>query len=199
MNTIFNDIPERNITSIFPKIMNTVETLFGKKNPEFDFVGILLNDDAPCLYFPLEYAERKVEIRITNDCEYNLVKAVFQVSHECVHLLYPNLWGSSTYLEEGIATFFSHWYTNKHYGPIRISNKKYLVAANMAMALFQRFPNLIKELRGMEPNIARITKDMILAFSPAPIDESLAGALATNFQSELPEELLSKWLSFSVQ
>lgn len=195
MNTIFDDIPERNINSIFPKIMNTVESLFWEKDSTFQFIGISLNEDAPCLYFPNGYEAKKVEIRITSDCKYNLTKAVFQTSHECVHLLFPNLLGASTYLEEGIATFFSTWYTKYNYGPIKISDKKYSLAANMAGMLYQSCPELIKRLRTTEPNTAKITKKMILKHYPT-LNETLVNALTTNFQTDLsidlPTDIYSK-------
>ena len=190
MNTIFNDIPERNINNIFYKTMNIVELLFGTKDSTFQFIGISLNEDAPCLYFPNGYETKKVEIRITSDCKYNLTKAVYQTSHECVHLLYPNPLGTSTYLEEGIATFFSLCYTNRNYGSIKISDKKYSLASDMAGEVLQSCPSLIKDLRAKEPNTAKITKDMLLDYFPA-LGETLADALATNFQSDLPMRAFS--------
>lgn len=191
MNTIFDDIPERNINSIFPKIMNTVELLFGEKDSTFQFIGISLSEDAPCLYFPNGYETKKVEIRITSDCEYNLTKAVYQTSHECVHLLFPNPLGTSTYLEEGIATFFAIWYTNNNYGPIRNSDKKYSIAANLAGMLHQSCPELIKKLRAIEPNTAKITQRMILKYYPT-LNETLVNALTTNFQTDLSTDIFSK-------
>lgn len=184
-NNIFTDIPGRNINNIFTDIMQAIEINFGPKDYTFRFCGIILSDEVPNIYFPSGFSKKDIQIRITHNCEYNLKHAVYQVAHEAVHLLSPGLKGTSTYLEEGLATFFAHLYTNKKYGEIHIGDKKYALAADMAKTLLVNNISGIKQMRKKEPNLSQITSQMLVEYYPSlPIE--LLEALTTNFQEKLP-------------
>lgn len=177
-----NDYPQNSIFYALAGILATVESNFGKREPSYTILGIELCNQGPQLFFPYNI-EKGIIIWITEDCRFDIVQAVYQVAHEVVHCLRPTLFGESTYLEEGLATYFAHQYTNQHYGAIGTSDPKYKKASDLAQRLLEYKPSIIKELRISEPSMSLFTKEMIL--SHCPDMEELAIKLTTNFQIEL--------------
>jgi len=71
------------------------------------------------------------------------------LSHELIHTITPCAdIAKATYLDEGLATFFSEWYTNCLSGP----PDRYETARNLVSKLLSHDKDIIKNLRTKYPN-----------------------------------------------
>ena len=108
------------LTSVF---LTEIEKLFGPRDPKFTYVGLefdTTHDAKPRIWFPhtgypgreTNEPSRHVNIRLTGNAQNDANLAIWQLAHECVHLIDP--WNievegrQSNVLEEGLAT----WYQN---------------------------------------------------------------------------------------
>ena len=106
------------LTSIF---VNEIETLLGPRDPNFNYVGLEFDttpDAKPHIWFPhVGHPDRDrgktsnhIIIRLTEKAQSDANLAIWQLAHECVHLIDP--WNVETegrptnYLEEGLATWY---------------------------------------------------------------------------------------------
>ena len=68
------------------------------------------HDDVPQIWFPgsRENPPRgHVAISLNEDVFFDRQRTVYQLAHECVHLLAPVIGGGAPVIEEGLATVFS--------------------------------------------------------------------------------------------
>ena len=104
------------IISLLGTILDDAENLYGERDRSFNILGVELCDQVqPMTWYPGSWDGRKdVIIQITKDCETNINKAIFQVSHEVVHCLCPKPGRHANVLEEGLATLFSMYESNTY-------------------------------------------------------------------------------------
>jgi len=95
-------------------------------------------------------------------------KTCYQLAHECIHLLSPTGEATTTVLEEGLATHFSHFYIEKYLGETYGTSgaKNYDDAKEKVGILLAKNPGIIKDIRAKEPCIENITAKMILEQCP---------------------------------
>jgi hypothetical protein len=112
------------IVSRLGDMLNEVEKLYGKRDNDFTILGIeIANIRQPHTSLS---GNKNVTIQITENCINDIGHAIFQVAHEVIHCLCPKEYGT-TYLEEGLATYFSIYYTNKIGNPYHAINPKYKI------------------------------------------------------------------------
>lgn len=154
---------------LFNELLHEAETLYGKRNADFIIDGVeITSNNQPDIYFP--YNDNRVIIRITEICRNNKDFATFQIAHEVIHCLYPNLVEDVTYLEEGLATFFQTQVSNIQ---IESGATKYITARELASKLLEFDNNIIKAAREVEPNISKISKDLLAKFYSGDDEELL--------------------------
>jgi len=178
--TIFNAVPIKGgyswtITSLLGSFLMDAERLFGERDRSFNILGVDLCDhEQPMTWYPGSWDGCKdVIIQITKDCETNINKAIFQVSHEVVHCLCPKPGRHANVLEEGLATLFSVYESNKHntgYHPVSLP---YVSAMGKVKELLGLDENIIKKARMLEPDISLITKDLLHSLLPSIKDDLL--------------------------
>jgi secreted Zn-dependent insulinase-like peptidase len=109
---------------------------------------------------------------------------LFQMAHECIHLLTPVLSANASVLEEGLATYFSKEYMAVHMGGVWLTgDQKYDRAEVLARKLLLLNADAIKALRELVPVISRATAQDILKICP-------------NFPSHLSEQLVVSFQSW---
>ena len=172
--TIFTALPieggyTATIISLLGIILKDAESLYGERDRSFNILGVELCDqEQPQTWYPGGWdGQKDVIIQITKDCETNLKKAIFQVSHEVIHCLCPKPGRHANVLEEGLATLFSKYESNKFgtgYHPVSLL---YISAMEKAEELLSYDETIIKRARMMEPDISLITKEMLLGFHPS--------------------------------
>ena len=111
------------LTQITSVLLNEIESLLGPRDAGYTYVGLEIDttrDSSPTLWFPhvghpvrdKERPSRHIIIRLTERAQDDANLAIWQLAHECVHLIDP--WNIETesrqrnVLEEGLAS----WYQN---------------------------------------------------------------------------------------
>ena len=172
------------ITTILGNIFSAIEEKYGSRDLSYTILGVEIFDGSqPDYWYPGDC--KHITIRITKKCINNIYCAVYEVAHEAIHLLSPVEFGNSTYLEEGIATYFSKQYLFHNTGfNMPIAGEKYQIAYNLTSKLLEIDESIIKELRKVQPSISAITKEMLLHFNQS-IPTDLDDKLPTNFQFDM--------------
>lgn len=178
--TIFTATPTEGgyswtIISLLGTILKDAEGLYGERDRSFNIFGVELCDqEQPQTWYPGGWnGQKDVIIQITKDCENNLKKAIFQVSHEVIHCLCPKPGRHANVLEEGLATLFSTYESNKFGTGYHPGSLLYISAMEIVEELLSYDETIIKKARMMEPDISLITKEMLLAFHPSIKDDLL--------------------------
>lgn len=178
--TIFTATPTEGgyswtIISLLGTILKDAEGLYGERDRSFNILGVELCDqEQPQTWYPGGWnGQKDVIIQITKDCKNNLKKAIFQVSHEVIHCLCPKPGRHANVLEEGLATLFSTYESNKFGTGYHPGSLLYISAMEIVEELLSYDETIIKKARMMEPDISLITKEMLLAFHPSIKDDLL--------------------------
>ncbi len=130
-----------------------------------------LDPDAPCIHWPRPEVERVVEIHLTQDAPRNEGAALFQIGHECIHLLAtPDCPCPATFLEEGLAVHFSLACLPRNWR--RAFEKSLPDWYPEALDLFRELTDnnaareVIRTLRREEPAFFKMTADHIVKTVP---------------------------------
>ena len=163
------------IISLLGTILKDAESLYGERDRSFNILGVELCDqEQPQTWYPGSWdGQKDVIIQITKDCQKNIKKAIFQVSHEVIHCLCPKPGRHANVLEEGLATLFSTYESNKFGIGYHTNSLLYISAMKKVEELLNYDETIIKKARMMEPDISLITKEMLLSFHPSIKDDLL--------------------------
>jgi hypothetical protein len=180
------------IASYFGALMHDAETLYGLRDRNFTILGIeITSEKDPQIWFPGN--RNYVVIQITENCLNDMTGAIYQVAHEAIHCLSPKRSGSSTYLEEGLATYFAVKQCEKYRKfTMPISGAKYQQACNLVSELFSISArvkeSLIAKARLRESDLSKITAKLLMEVCGSlgcSLNHSLAKELTTNFRFDL--------------
>ena len=180
------------LTSVF---LNEIETLLGPRNPNYTYVGIEFDttqNATPHIWFPhVGHPDRDegkpsnhIVIRLTDQAQTDANLAIWQLAHECVHLIDP--WNiqaegrQSNYLEEGLAT----WYQNTIIQDIPNNLPQYVEAKSLVEPHMPDLAATIKHLRtNHNLRIGAIDNpDLLLKHCPN-LDSNAAEILCRRFPS----------------
>lgn len=134
-------------------------------------------------------------------CANDPLRALWQLAHECVHLLSPTGGFHSTTLEEGLATIFSEEYF-RPWGPTQYEWAKsgataaYRMAANAAGELLALDASCIRTIREEQPRFDLMDAELILRHVPT-CERVLAKKLTCPWKlvgsdGSLPQEYISE-------
>ena len=160
-----------------------IERQFGPRDRSFTLVGIDI-DTTPGqtsqLWYPpsgispddTERRSRHVIIRLGPNALDNPSRAMWQLAHECFHLLDPwnlNIDGPTNYLEEGLA----HWYQNCRVPEAKSHEGQYAIAEDLLRPLMGELPEAVKRIRlERQLRISEITPDVLRAYCPTMSKET---------------------------
>ena len=149
------------------------EKLFGPRDRSWTILGAEIRADGkgvPQNWFPGYPGRKDIVFQVVPPADVNAAEAVFQLSHEVVHALAPTPGQRATVLEEGVADWFSVYYTRKAKGAdIHSSLASYRQAHDLVARLLARDHQAILKLRQVEPCFGRMTAE---TFATAGIDAS---------------------------
>ncbi|MGA8539811.1 MAG: hypothetical protein WB566_09950 [Terriglobales bacterium] len=126
-------------------MLREVEELYGIRDRSFTILGIEFREGVPQIWFPGNC--KHIAIQIGTGAMNDVNKALFQLAHECVHLLDPVLGGEASVLEEGLATNFSLIYAHRSNPSYETGNAKYDTANRRVEQLLSQHPDAIRHLR----------------------------------------------------
>lgn len=162
-------------------ILRQAEVLYGLRDSTYTILGVEFGGDAPQIWFPGNCGH--VIVQITSSCATDIVRACYQMAHECVHLLSPVAKQQITILEEGLGTHFSHRYIREQLRAISWLGdepESYRSACLLVEELLALDPGIIRSVRQRQPKISCVTTDDLRA-ACTNVTAELARALTQVF------------------
>lgn len=161
-------------------MLRTIEERYGPRDLSWTILGVEFCSDGPQLWFPGN--RRNIVIQLDDDCLTDPVRAHFQLAHECIHLLSPHGTEEASVLEEGLAVHFQIEYVKQEFHVHKQPSLPNYIAAHADTAtLLALDPDAIRKLRTSEPNLHRVTAEIIREHVPEAPRE-LADRLAMKFE-----------------
>lgn len=145
-------------------LLKEMEYRYGLRESGWALLGVEFNNGAPQVWFPGGFEQpprRHIAIKLSRDAFVEEKRAVYQLAHECVHLLAPVKFGNAKVIEEGLATAFSEdilemWFGDQNKAAYT-SDSRYRDAALHVRQLLQLEPDAIRSLRRVEPAFSSMT------------------------------------------
>jgi hypothetical protein len=153
--------------------LEKAEGLFGPRNKSFTLLGIEFYDGQNRVSYP--NADRnQIIIQLSKESRRNHDQALFQLAHETVHVLAPVDVGTSTVLEEGLATYFSltapdfadPTYTQRSEATLTGKFRAYRDALDDVRALLSVDPTVIARIRKANELFTSITASRLCEAAP---------------------------------
>ncbi|MGI4877654.1 MAG: hypothetical protein ACRYG4_09235 [Janthinobacterium lividum] len=167
-------------TSVVSVLLREAEARFGPRDMTYTFLGIEFTlGNIPQTWYP--GACNHIAIQLTEDARLNPQRALFQLAHEIIHLLSPDMGHTAPTLEEGLASVFSAEISQRNGHPFHDGLASYERAAALTRQLLIHNSQAIKDIRTVEPRFRQITPDHILSAAPL-FDKALAVELCAPFQ-----------------
>jgi hypothetical protein len=175
-------LPERNgytwtLVSLLGDFLATAEQLYGPRDRDWTLLGIEFCGDGPQIWYP---GNRKhVSIMLSESARTDVRLAIWEIAHEVIHILSPSGDRSALLIEEGLATFFAHYISDRHRlgkagGPV------YASASQIVRWLLETYPDGILRMRAYQPMFLKFTPDLVRSVIPA-ISLDFARALCLPF------------------
>lgn len=155
------------------------ESRFGPRDGAFNLLGYMFDGAFPRLGVDLD--QKTLLLFLADYSEQDFSQAIYQLSHEVVHMLAPAGSGRPTYLEEGLATLFSEQYTYQATGLSYTSPIPSYTTALEAVVAFMVDDQTMRNLRTIQPTFSAVTQAMLKSASPNCPD-TVADLLCSTFQ-----------------
>jgi len=169
------------LASRLGEMLNLAEEMFGPRNKDFTILGFEFMDTGPRIWYPNNNGN--IVIQLTPEALNSETIALYQLAHECIHLLSPSGGAYANVLEEGVAVYFSWLYLRKVLqvdGRLITDEAHYLTAGLIVEKALRLKPDFYKEARIVRPRIWEINdSDIIDLCSELSLEE--ARILATPF------------------
>lgn len=172
-----------------------IERQFGQRDRSFTLLRIDINRTpgaGPCIWYPdsgippgdSERRSKHIVIRLGPTALTSPVRARWQLSHECVHLLdpwNPKVDGRPTnWLEEGLAA----WYQNSRVPEAENREGLYAIAESLVTPLMGKLPKAVKHIReNRRVRIGEMRPDLLQAHCPG-ISEDASWKLCQPFDNQ---------------
>lgn len=167
------------VASRIAQAMGEAELLFGPRDKNYFFAGFEFCEEGPQLWYPGNCMHVVMQLNINAISNAGL--SAYQLSHEVIHLLSPTGGRNANNLEEGLAQYFSEYFSNKiGYPNITCTILSYAAARDHVLELLNKDKDAIKKLRLIESCISNITAEQICGQYPN-ISPNLAALLASKF------------------
>ncbi|WP_410517830.1 hypothetical protein QNH99_23335 (plasmid) [Pantoea allii] len=175
----------RTITTHTDSMLRELEERYGERDKSWTLLGVEFCGDGPYIWYPRGNENpppKHITIRLSPEAYTDHKEAMYQLSHECVHLLSPSGGANAPVMEEGLAKLYSMEIIERHCGhpPGQSfgSLQTYVDAAGYVQQLLQIDGHAIRKLREKEPAFFKMT---VATFKDAGLD---------NVPQQLIDELL---------
>jgi hypothetical protein len=162
------------------EILRLAEDRYGPRDCSFTMLGVEFTETGPRTWFPGDC--RQVVIQLSTSAMNDEIRALYQLAHECVHLLDPVVFGLASVFEEGVATLFSAEYARRLQPSYSPSEAKYGAAARLAQAALTASPDLIRRLRGEGTRFSAFIPQQLRSACPL-LPERDCELLCANYQA----------------
>jgi hypothetical protein len=152
------------LTQQLSELLNEAETRFGPRDKKWTPVGIEFCGAIPHVWYPGD--RNHVSIMLTDNAREDARQALFQLSHEIIHLLAPTGNNSTLVIEEGLATCFSTEISVRYGLGLHYAVPSYVSAQRLIGVLIESNPQGIKLIREREMYFYKFTPELILELCP---------------------------------
>ncbi len=160
------------------QMITKAEAQFGARDRSFTVLGVEFRNGVPQVWFPGNCGHVVVQLGLSAMQDPN--RALFQLAHECVHLLDPAP-GATNNLEEGVATHFSLEFMQAELGlTYSTGDAKYDSACSLVRLLISTKSDSVRELRRLHGPLRGITTQQISGICPS-LNAGTASQLANPF------------------
>jgi hypothetical protein len=167
-------------------ILQEIERIYGPRDMEFTLLGVEFHDGGPCIWYPTA-GLKHIVIRLSCSAADDLSRAIYQLAHECVHLLAPSGGARASVLEEGLATWFSADYVKRKLDvPFSAGNENYTRAAQELEKLFEIRQDAVKALRSACPSFHEMSVETFEQAGLSNVPTALRDNLLTPFNEYRP-------------
>lgn len=149
------------LTSLLSTMLSDAEQLFGSRDTSYTPVGIEFSGDRPKVWYP--GTNKHISIILTDDAREDPAQAIFQLAHEVMHLLSPTGGANAPVIEEGLSALFQERANEIYDLNLRIISKPYIEATKLTNQLLRGQPQIIKQLRAIEPAFHKWTPRFLVA------------------------------------
>lgn len=143
------------------------EKFFGPRNKDYTILGIEFCESGPRIWYPK--SAKNIVIQLSDEAMDSELLALYQLAHECVHLILPTGNDQSTVLEEGMAVYFSWWYLENvfhHYGKEVTNDGFYFKAGELVERMMLEDQSIFLKLREAHGENWRVTPEEIAELCP---------------------------------
>jgi hypothetical protein len=161
-------------------MLHEAEQLFGPRDRSYTILGVEFGPGGPQVWYPRP--ERKhVVVQLSRNALKDEVIALYQLAHECIHLLSPSGRRAAPVIEEGLATVFSEDFVRVHFNRTGMTNlSSYMQAASWVRQLIAMDSTAILKMRNDEPSFRSLTARHFNKHFP-DIDDDLVAKLVSPF------------------
>lgn len=191
-------MPDNSQTMTLPtllgKFLHETQMLFGARDYSWTPLGVVFSAVGPMMVMP-DPERRQALIMLSIPASHDLDRAAYELAHETVHLLSPNVAGpgETIVLEEGCADAFADLKAIEiGYTDPRMTlpaDHPYEAAKQLTLRLLNMDGNAVRKLRAVEPQFAKITPDHFAQVLP-DVPADLAHALCQKFEYDEESKVL---------
>lgn len=189
---------DRTLTYRLGHALEMAEQKYGKRDTSWTILGIEFHQrKIPKLWFPgikpgtkprINEGKKQIIIQLTENSVNNEKRALFQLAHEVIHILSPQVGrDTASVFEEGLAVYFSVQYLKAIHldAPPEYykTSKSYSAAYHEIEALYKSYTNVdekIKHLRKQANGLTGITAEQFKNTFPG-LSETKCQYLSSNF------------------
>jgi hypothetical protein len=188
----------RDLTIVTEFLVDDIERLIGPRLTDhaYEFTGIYFASTHPRMEYREDGFKHLTRIRLASGSSKDPGSALWQLAHECVHLITPAPKGS-TILEEGVACWYQERWVDKipQVFPKWVKTRRnsgyfpsYDEAYSLVDALMTKDADIVKRLRFNEPVISKISADLLTQEAPW-LNKAVAHKLAKQFKRGRPRRV----------
>ncbi|ELY4184344.1 hypothetical protein SMY66_004003 [Cronobacter sakazakii] len=146
--------------------LGELQERYGPRDTSWTYVGLDFWEGGPTTWFPgsnVNPSPRNIAIHLSAQAFRNHKEAMYQLSHECVHLLAPSGGNHAPVMEEGLAKLYSMEIImrlcNHPRGQDYGYSPAYSAAASSVLELLNRDNEAIRKLRAVQPAFYKMTPE----------------------------------------
>lgn len=156
-------------------MLEMAENLFGPRDMSWTILGaeIRKDDTDPQNWFPGYPRRKDIIFQLAPSATNGVRFACYQLAHEIVHALAPDVGKEAVVIEEGVATWFAKYYVKKSLNvDMHASSESYQKAECAVGKLLKSDPMVIRKLRAVQPSFKKMTLETFRAANVSlPKDE----------------------------
>lgn len=146
-------------------ILAEAEGIFGARDTSFRINKSIIYHNKPPQVVVADGLNDLCIVYLSNGSQNLWSCFMYEMAHEAVHLLNPQRI-SASYLEEGVAVWFSMMMCKKYSYSFKEPIGKYRQAYELLSKFPDDVPDVVKKIRGRFPNLTDITADDLLITYP---------------------------------